>query len=118
MTVNIATHRLRSQQLINPRLTTPTEIVAWLGAVQSQDYLGAKWALGQRVEGITDDDIEQAFTDGRILRTHVLRPTWHFLTPADIRWILTLSAPRVHGLNGTYYRKYELDADLFARSST
>ena len=113
----IAPHRLHSQQLVNSSLTTPTEVVAWLGAVQSQDYMGAKWAVGQRGIHLTDEDVERAFSDGHILRTHVLRPTWHFLTPTDIRWILTLSAPRVHRLNGTYYRKYELDAEIFARSS-
>lgn len=115
--LQIANHRLHSQQLVHSHLSTAAEVVAWLGAVQSQDYMGAKWALGQRAIDLTDDDIEQAFNEGRILRTHVLRPTWHFLTPADIRWMLTLSAPRVHTLNGTYYRKYELDTDLFARSS-
>lgn len=114
----IATHRLYSQQLVNTRFDTPSDIVAWLGAVQSQDYMGAKWAIAQRTNGLTDAAVEQAFDEGSILRTHALRPTWHFLTPADIRWILALTAPRVHALNGTYYRKCELDADVFARCHT
>ena len=114
--LQIATQRLYSQKLLNSSFTTSAEVVAWLGVVQSQDYMGAKWALGQRGDGLTDYHIEQDFNAGHILRTHVLRPTWHFLAPADIRWMLTLSAPRVHAVNGTYYRKYELNADLFARS--
>jgi hypothetical protein len=87
--------------------------VEWLGAVQAQDFAAAKWALGLRLQGVTDDDIEQAFTDGTILRTHVMRPTWHFVSPADIRWLLALTAPRVHAASGYYNRKLELDDAVF-----
>ncbi|MGQ0605261.1 MAG: winged helix DNA-binding domain-containing protein, partial [Anaerolineales bacterium] len=66
--------------------------------------------------GLTDAVIDQAFAEGTILRTHVMRPTWHFVTPADIRWLLKLTAPRVHALNATYYRKLELDAPTLKRS--
>ena len=72
------------------------EAVGWLGAVQAQDYGGAKWGLAQRVKGCADGATwTQAFERGEILRTHVLRPTWHFVLPADIRWLLALTAPRV-----------------------
>lgn len=83
--------------------------MSWLGAVQAQDFHGAKWAVGQRMTSATDRQLEMAFSSGEILRTHALRPTWHFLTPADIRWLLELTAPRVHALNGTMYRQLELD---------
>lgn len=63
----------------------------------------------------TDTLLDQAFNDGSILRTHILRPTWHFVAPADIRWLLMLTAPRVHGVNGTMYRQVELDTSLFSR---
>lgn len=86
-----------------------------LCAVQSQDYAGAKWSVGQRTLNATDDAIDQAFNTGRVLRTHVLRPTWHFVTPDDIRWMLQLTASHVHALNGYYYRKLELDRALFRR---
>ena len=95
--------------------TNPAETVGWLGAVQSQDYAGAKWAVGQRTRGTNEALVEQACTDGMILRTHVMRPTWHFVTPADIRWMLLLTAPRVHALNAYYYRQNELDAPLLRR---
>src|SRR5258705_13636363 len=62
--------------------------------------------------------IEEAFNAGRILRTHVLRPTWHFVTPADIRWMLELTAPRVQLLMAYQNRKLELDAPLLARCLT
>jgi len=61
--------------------------------------------------------VDKAFADGRILRTHLLRPTWHFVLPADIRWLLDLTAPRVNALNAPYYRKLELDERLFAKSN-
>src|SRR5213078_2598445 len=72
-----------------------------------------KWALGLRLQGVTDDDIEQAFTAGAILRTHVMRPTWHFVSPADVRWLLALTAPRVHAASAYYNRKLELDDAVF-----
>ena len=86
------------------------------GAVQARDYAGAKGALGQRLQKATDTAIGQAFNEGRILRTHVLRPTWHFVTPGDIRWMLELTAPRVHAANAFMYRKLELDSAVFRRS--
>ena len=59
--------------------------MGWLGAVQSQDYAGAKWALGQRTRGATEAELDRLFDEGAILRTHVMRPTWHFVHPEDIR---------------------------------
>jgi hypothetical protein len=114
--VDLVRERLRNQKLLQSEFHKPDEAVAWLGAVQSQDYTGAKWALGQRANGLTDPDIENAFNRGTILRTHVLRPTWHFVARADIRWLLALSGPRVHAISAHYYRKMELDDRLFARS--
>lgn len=84
--------------------------------VQAQDYLGAKWAVGLRTKSITDGDVERAFDEGAILRTHVLRPTCHFVAPEDIRWMLALTAPRIRAANAYTYRKYELDRDVFRRS--
>jgi hypothetical protein len=108
--------RLLNQHLAASWFQQPAELIEWLAAVQAQDFAGAKWALGLRLRDAIDDDIEQAFTDGAILRTHLLRPTWHFVTPSDIHWLLALTAPRVHATNASYYRKLELDQDLFQRS--
>ena len=115
--LDIARQRLRNQRITEGKLRTPSEVVGWLGAVQAQDYAGAKWALGMRLQNATDDAVDQAFAEGAILRTHLLRPTWHFVTPADIRWMLALTAPRVHAANATMYRKLELDNALFKRSN-
>ena len=115
--MDLARRRLARQHLINPTLLDPAEVVRVFGAVQAQDYGGAKWALGMRTRGATDGSIERAFADGSILRTHVLRPTWHFVTPADIRWMLALTGPRVKATMSYYDRKLELDDALFRRSN-
>lgn len=112
----IAAQRLLNQRLAASRLSTPGEVVAWFGAVQAQEYVPSRWALGLRMEKATGDQIEQALSEGSILRTHALRPTWHFVTPADIRWVLSLTAPRVKALLARTYRELELDETLLTRS--
>jgi hypothetical protein len=114
--IELLTERLRNQQLIDSTRTSPEDVVSWMVAMQAQDYPAAKWAIGLRAPSCHDGNVEQAFNDGRILRTHVLRPTWHFVTPVDIRWLLALSAPRVHGVNAYYYRQAGLDAKVFKKS--
>ncbi len=84
--------------------------------MQAQDFPGAKWALGLRLRGGSDVDVERAFAEGSILRTHVLRPTWHFVVPEDVRWMLALTGPRVLAQVASYYRKLGLDAAVLARS--
>jgi Winged helix DNA-binding domain len=90
--------------------------VNWLGAVQAQDYAGAKWALGLRLKNPRDDAVERAFNKGEILRTHVMRPTWHFVTREDIRWLVRLTAHRVDAANAFMVRQAGLDGEQFARS--
>jgi hypothetical protein len=92
-------------------------VVRWLVASQAQDFAGAKWALGLRTRGATDADVEREFNDGRILRTHLMRPTWHFVAQEDIRWMLALTSPRVHAVNAHRYRQLELDAATFRKSA-
>lgn len=113
---DIALLRLRNQHLIGDKFGSASEVVGWLGAVQAQDYAGARWALAQRMKRAVDAEIERAFDAGEILRTHVLRPTWHFVLPADIRFLLALSAPRVRTLMRTYDVKLELDRAVLDRS--
>jgi hypothetical protein len=114
--LGLVRHRLRNQRLTGPGFAAPEDVVACLGAVQSQDFLGAKWSVGQRVVRGTDAMVEESFNRGRILRTHVLRPTWHFVTPADIRWMLELTAPHVRRLNAHMYRKEGVDERVFSRA--
>ena len=116
--MNIAAHRLHNQRLVGAPFDAPGDAVRWLGAVQAQDYPGAKWALALRTRGADDAALDRAFDAGQFLRTHVMRPTWHFVAPEDLRWLLALTAPRVHALNAPMYRTLELDAPLLRRART
>lgn len=115
MPLNLMQQRLATQGLLQPVFQTPAQVVASLCAMQAQDYPGAKWAIAQRLPQATDASLDEAYNAGEILRTHVLRPTWHFVAPADIRWMLALTASRIHAMNAYWYRKFELDDDIFAR---
>jgi hypothetical protein len=114
---DILTLRLHNTGLSGAPFKNAVEAVSSLGAVQAQDFTAAKWALGLRVKNSTDDDIEKAFNEGTILRTHVMRPTLHFVTPQDIRWMLDLTAPRVKSFLKTYNRKLGLDEAVIAKSN-
>jgi hypothetical protein len=114
---DIVSARLVNQKLASSGLRKAVDVVRWMGAVQAQDYNAAKWALGLRMRKASDALLEEAFNKGEILRTHVMRPTWHFVAPEDIRWLLQLTAPRVNLRCGPNYRKFELDAALFKRSN-
>src|SRR5215216_4526061 len=114
---DVVSQRLDNQKLSSSEFRKPVEVVRWLGAVQAQDFNGAKWALALRMRGATDADVEAAYNEGQILRTHLMRPTWHFVAPEDIRWLLQLTAPRVNVRCGPNYRKLELDSATFKRSN-
>ena len=109
--------RLHNTGLSHSPFKSADDAVSHSGAVQAQNFAAAKWALGLRIKNSTDEDIEKAFNEGTILRTHVMRPTWHFVVPEDIRWMLELTAPRVKTVLAHYNRKLELDDALFAKSN-
>jgi hypothetical protein len=113
---SIARRRFARQHLVAPKLRSAGEIVRALGAVQAQDYPNAKWAIGQRSTNLRDADVEQAFARGELLRTHVLRPTWHFVLPEDVRWMLELTGPRIRASMASYDRRLGLDAPAFRKS--
>jgi len=115
--------RIGHRRLANLRISrtlggSPAELVAWLGAVQSQEYQAAKWGLALRLRRANRDaDIDGAVDAGQILRTHVMRPTWHFVAADDIRWMLELTAPRVHQTLASYTRRQGLDG-LLVKAAT
>lgn len=114
---SLVRRRLRAHGLARPLADTPQEVVRRLGAMQAENYPLAKWSIGQRAAAVlTDRSLELALADGTILRTHLLRPTWHFVLPRDIRWIQGLTAPRVRAMSASRYRDLELDARLLSRS--
>ncbi len=109
--------RLYNLRLAGPRFEKVSEVVRWLVAVQSQDYYPAQWMLALRMHSAREEDIERAYNDGEILRTHVMRPTWHFVTPDDIRWLLELTAPRVIMREAPYLRRLGVDEAVLKRSN-
>jgi Winged helix DNA-binding domain len=115
--VHVARLRLEAQQLVDPPDSTPAQVVARLGAVQSQDWFGGAWGLGLRGRTTTAAQVERALADGSILRTHVLRPTWHFVAPADIRWMLALTGARIRAACTSRQRWLELDDVTLRRSA-
>ena len=114
----IPDQRLRNQRLTRPGPRRPEDVVAWLGAVQAQEYGPAKWGVALRSPpGTTDAAVERAIDKGRILRTHLLRPTWHFVAATDIRWMLELTAPHVQRTMASYDRLLGLDASVMTRAT-
>lgn len=112
----VAEWRMRNLRLDGAPLATAQQVVTCLGAIQAQDYGPAKWSVGQRTTGLTEADVERAYAEGQILRTHVLRPTWHFVAPSDIRWLLELTRPRVHALSAFGRRRDQLDSHTLSRA--
>ncbi|HEU4808798.1 MAG TPA: winged helix DNA-binding domain-containing protein [Homoserinimonas sp.] len=91
--------RLRLQsQLVSPtrpEFTSPVDVVRWMTAIQAQDFLGAKWAVGLRLPGSTDDEIVAALADRSIVRSWPMRGTLHFVTAEDLHWMLELTRERM-----------------------
>ncbi|MGR0158324.1 winged helix DNA-binding domain-containing protein [Paenarthrobacter nitroguajacolicus] len=113
--------RLRRQQLRAPYAGSPGDVVRNLLAVQAQEFPYARWTLAQRSSGnasslVTASDVEQSVSDGTILRTHILRPTWHFVHRDDLGWLMGLSADRLHQGNKGMYRQTGVDEESAARS--
>ncbi|HEV8283248.1 MAG TPA: winged helix DNA-binding domain-containing protein [Chitinophagaceae bacterium] len=114
---DIVSHRLINQQLRDAKFKKPQELISWMGAMQAQDFGMAKWAIGLRLQGLKDGDVEKAFNEGKILRTHVLRPTWHFVTPKDIRWMIELAAPHIFPLLAYNDRRVRLSNKIVKQSN-
>jgi hypothetical protein len=107
-----------NQRLWGEPFDGPEEVVGWLGAMQAQEFPYAMWSVAQRANGIDAPAMARAFDEGSILRSHFLRPTWHFARAEDIRWLLTATAPRVQALNAHYNRQHGIDEELAAKSNT
>jgi hypothetical protein len=109
--------RLRNQGLVGPDRASAVDVVAWMGAVQAQEYGPSRWGIAQRMAaGTKDADVVREVEEGTILRTHVLRPTWHYVTRDDIRWMLDLTAPHVRRSMAAYARQLGIDAAMLGRA--
>jgi hypothetical protein len=115
---HIAIYRLYSQQLLKPQFKTPQDLVSWMGAMQAQDYAMSKWAAGSRMLNSSLKAVEQALHSGEIIRTHVMRPTWHLVAAQDVHWMLELTSPHVLANAAYRYKQLGLDAKLLKRTGT
>ncbi|HEY1040639.1 MAG TPA: winged helix DNA-binding domain-containing protein [Bacteroidia bacterium] len=109
--------RLSSQQLTLTKYKKVKDLVYFMGAVQAQDYSMSKWAVGRRLPGITDAEVEASINKGEIIRTHLLRPTWHLAAAEDVKWMLQLSSPQIKTLMRSANKQLELDDKVFAKSN-
>ncbi len=115
--LNIAHQRLFNQYISRPLFERPSEVVAWFGAIQAQDYTGALWAIGLRMREATERAIEQAVAEKTLVRTWPMRGTLHFVAAADCRWMLELLMPRVAANQlRRLERDFGIDGKTFARS--
>jgi hypothetical protein len=108
--------RLAAQQIDRPAFTAAGDLVLWMGAVQAQDPLGSRWAIGLRLRGAVESDIEGAVAARTIVRTWPMRGTLHYVPAADARWMLGLLAPRVIARSAGRYRELGLEAADFRRA--
>ena len=113
---DIITLRLINQQLAGTKFNTAKELVIWMGAMQAQDYNQAKWAIGVRLPHLTEQQIDAAFNQGEIFRTHLMRPTWHFVSAEDIYWMLELTAPQIKSVLNSRHRDLGLTETLVNKS--
>ena len=116
-TAHIPTLRLVNQKIIVGHFDTPHALVTHLGAVQAQDYPMSKWALGLRLPNATDASIEVALDAGELVRTHVLRPTWHIVSGQDVRWMLALSSKHIKASSLSPDRDLGIDTALYTRTN-
>lgn len=113
----IGRYRLHSQHITGMPFKAAKDIVSWMGAMQAQDYNHAKWAVGLRLPGATDKTIEKAIAKGDIIRTHLLRPTWHLVSAKDIYWMLELTAPHIKASLKSRHKELELTSTVFKKSN-
>lgn len=113
---DISPLRLRNQQIASTNFKTVKELAGWMGAMQAQDYNQAKWAIGARLPHLTEEQIESAFNQGEIIRTHLMRPTWHFVSSDDIYWLLELTAKQIKSTTKSRHRDLGLTENELKKS--
>lgn len=94
--------RLRRQGLLGGGPTSPLEAVRHSLAVQAQDSPFARWSLRLRT-GASDAEVRAAIDDSSVVRTHLLRPTWHLVARSDLEWLQGLLGGRIEqGMAGRH----------------
>lgn len=116
MALNIPLQRLNNQRIGRQKFERPDQAVAWIGAMQAQDYSSVKWAIGLRCQDATDEAVEGAFASRDILRTWLMRGTLQVVAAADVHWMLALLGPRLIANSARRYKQLGLDQATFSLS--
>jgi hypothetical protein len=111
----ITTVRLQTQQLITPKYEYAKDLISYMGALQAQDYKMSKWAIGCRLKSGKLSEINAAIDSGEIIRTHVLRPTWHFVSPYNLKWMLNLSSQKIISSNTSRGKQFDVEEELYMK---
>ncbi|MGC9354318.1 MAG: DNA glycosylase AlkZ-like family protein, partial [Mariniphaga sp.] len=114
---DIAKIRLENQHISISKFSSPADLVSWMGALQAQDYNMVKWAIGLRLPGSELENIEKAIERGEIIRSHLLRPTWHFVTADDLRWLIELTAPQLKSASRSRHKELGLNGKVVSKSN-
>lgn len=112
---DISNFRIQNQFIQNPEFLSAKDLVYSMGAMQAQDLSMVKWAVGQRLQAATEKAIDNAYNKGEVIRTHLMRPTWHLVSAEDVYWLLELTAPRIKPLLKARNIQLELTEDIFSR---
>lgn len=99
--------RLATQRLTGPAAASPEQVVRELLCVQAQDAPLAQAMIALRAE-TTTAAVRHAIASGGIVRTHILRPTWHYVAAEDLRWLLELTSAKVESGMAARHRQLEL----------
>lgn len=113
---DIAQLRLSNQQLTMKDLNSAKDLVNWMGAVQAQDFGMSKLAISSRLKNSNEEKINTSLDNAEILRTHLLRPTWHLVSADNIYWILNLSAPRLKRILKNRLKDLEISKFVLIKS--
>lgn len=114
---NISIIRLVNQQISSKKFSSEKKLVSYMGALQAQDYAMSKWAIGVRLKNADEKLINSSIDKGDILRTHLLRPTWHFVSSEDIYWMLDLTASRIKNSMRSRNKDLGLTPEIFRKSN-
>lgn len=117
MNTTVLRARVGSLLSSGPMASSPEAVIGHFGCVQAQDFAMAKWAVARRVDGLTDAAMDKAFDSAGFLRTHILRPTWHFVLPADLGWVMALTAPRIRRLMAGMDKQLDLTEAQYDRAA-
>lgn len=108
---DVLRRRLATQRLTTTPFRTVSEAVDELVCVQAQEQAISRWTLGLRT-GFDETAVRAELDSLAVLRVHILRPTWHYVSAADLRWLLALTSDKVISSMAARHRQLELTPEI------